>query len=418
MSRASTLRRIETETSLPPSGSDVPVRNSRGPGEIAVQAAILVYDLRASGVVRNALRIARAAAAVGLAAELWVVRDTGAFVEDTSGIPVRVIASGRPRLPRGADSVFTVAALAATIRRLRPAVLLSSGNHMHAFACAAHRLSGASETQLIGRASNALAAATPPKRAGLAAGLIRRSAVALERVQFGMMNGVIAVSRELGDDLRRHGVSGARLAVIPNGVDIDAIGRAAVAPADHPWFADGAPPVVIAVGRLSPQKDFATLIRAFAAARKVRPMRLVILGDGPAAERDHLTALAEAFGVGSELWLAGFQANPHAFVARAALSVLSSRWEGASNVLIEALACGTPVVATACPTGVREVLTEACGSLVPVGDDAAMARAMLARLSMPRGGAACRARAADFSLRTMMDGYAAYLHAAVLERVQ
>ena len=178
------------------------------------------------------------------------------------------------------------------------------------------------------------------------------------------------------------------------------------------------PPVVIAVGRLSPQKDFATLIRAFAAARQVRPMRLVILGDGPAAERARLAALAETLGVGGDLWLGGYQANPHAFVARAALSVLSSRWEGASNVLIEALACGTPVVATACPTGVREVLTEGCGTLVPVGDAAAMARAMLARLAGPRGDATCRARAADFSLRAMMDGYAAYLHAAVRETVQ
>lgn len=417
MQSASALRRVETDTWLP-LRAPVPVRHSSAPGKAAVHAAILVYDLRASGVVRNALRIARAAAAAGLAAELWVVRSTGAFAQDTGGIPVRVIANGRPRLSRAVDSIVTLPALAATIRRLRPAVLLSAGNHMHAFACAAHRFSGTSETQLVGRASNALAAATPPKRTGPAAQLIRRSAAALERAQFSMMDGVIAVSHELGDDLQRHGVSPARLAVIPNGVDVDAVGHAAEAPVDHPWFADDAPPVVIAVGRLSPQKDFATLIRAFAAARQVRPMRLVILGDGPAAERARLTALAEALGVGADLWLGGYQANPHAFVARAALSVLSSRWEGASNVLIEALACGTPVVATACPTGVREVLIERCGSLVPVGDDAAMARAMLARLSMPRGTAACRARAADFSLRTMMDGYAEYLHAAVLERAQ
>jgi glycosyltransferase involved in cell wall biosynthesis len=414
MQSAGTLRRVETDTWRPLRAPDAPVRRST----VAIQAAILVYDLRASGVVRNAIRIARAAAASGLAAELWVVRRSGAFAEDTGRLPVRVIAEGPPRLSRAADSLRAVPALAAAIRRLRPVVLFSSGNHMHAFACAAHRLSGASGTRLVARASNALAAATPPKRAGLAAGLIRRSAAALERAQYGMMDGVIAVSRELGDDLQSQGVSPERLAVIPNGVDIDAIVREAQAPVDHPWFAAGAPPVVIAVGRLSPQKDFATLIRAFAAARQVRPMRLVILGDGPAAERARLKALAEALGIGGDLWLGGYQANPHAFVARAALSVLSSRWEGASNVLIEALACGTPVVATACPTGVREVLTERCGTLVPVGDAAAMARAMMARLAGPRGETACRSRAADFSLRAMMDGYTAYLHAAVRETVQ
>lgn len=414
MQSASTLRRVEPDTWHPLRVPDAPVRRSTSP----IQAAVLVYDLRASGVVRNAIRIARAAAASGLAAELWVVRRSGAFAEDTGDLPVRVIADGAARLSRGADSFLTVPALAAAIRRLRPAVLFSSGNHMHAFACAAHRLSGTSGTRLVGRASNALAAATPPKRAGLAGGLIRQGAAALERAQYGMMDGVIAVSRELGDDLQRQGVSPARLAVIPNGVDIDAIKRDAQAPVDHPWFTDNAPPVVIAVGRLSPQKDFATLIRAFAAARRVRPMRLVILGDGPAAERARLTALAQALGVGGDLWLGGYQANPHAFVARAALSVLSSRWEGASNVLIEALACGTPVVATACPTGVREVLTEGCGKLVPVGDAAAMAKAMLARIAAPRGAAESRARAADFSLRVMMDGYAKYLHAAVRETVR
>jgi glycosyltransferase involved in cell wall biosynthesis len=393
-------------------GEDDTRRSQRAP------AAILVYDLRASGVARNALRIAKAAAEAGLAPELWVVRGIGEFMAETGGIPVRVIAKGTPHLPRVADSTVTLPALVAALRSARPAVLLSSGNHMHAFACAAHRLSGVSETRLIGRASNALAAATPPKHAGLAARLIRRSAIAIERAQFGMMDGVIAVSRELGDDLRRHGVSPARLAVIPNGVDIDAIGRAAKAPAHHPWFADGAPPVVIAVGRLSMQKDFPTLIRAFAAARQVQAMRLVILGDGPAAECARLTTLADTLGIAADLWLGGYQANPHAFVARAALSALSSRWEGASNVLIEALACGTPVIATACPTGVREVLTEGCGSVVPVGDDAAMARAILARLARPRDSAACRARAADFSLRAMMDGYARYLRDAVPDRDQ
>ena len=118
MESVGALRRVETSTWLPLRSPEVPVRLGNAPGETSVHAAILVYDLRASGVVRNALRIAHAAAASGLAAELWVVRDTGAFAEDTGGIPVRVIAKGRPRLSRVADSVVTLPALAAEIRRI------------------------------------------------------------------------------------------------------------------------------------------------------------------------------------------------------------------------------------------------------------------------------------------------------------
>ncbi len=415
MPSAATLHRVEPGTWLPLRAPGTPVRRSAA----SVQAAILVYDLRASGVVRNALRVVRAAVAAGLAAELWVVRRTGAFAAETAGLPVRVIAQGEARLSRALDSVLALPALATTLREVRPGVLLSAGNHMHAFACAAHRLSGVRETRLVGRASNALAAATPPKRRGLLAMLTRRSAVALERMQFGLMDGVIAVSHELADDLRNHARVGAsRISVIPNGVDIDAITRSAEAPVSHPWFTAGALPVVIAVGRLCAQKDFSTLIRAFAIARRTRPMRLVILGDGPATEHARLLELAQALGVETDLWLGGHQANPHAFVARAALSVLSSRWEGASNVLIEALACGTPIVATACPTGVREVLTETCGTLVPVGDVGAMAKAMLARLDAPRNAAASRTRAADFSLRAMREGYARHLRALIQETVK
>ena len=95
MQSASTLRRVEPDTWHPLRVPDAPVRRSTSP----IQAAVLVYDLRASGVVRNAIRIARAAAASGLAAELWVVRRSGAFAEDTGDLPVRVIADmlGLPR---------------------------------------------------------------------------------------------------------------------------------------------------------------------------------------------------------------------------------------------------------------------------------------------------------------------------------
>jgi len=107
--------------------------------------------------------------------------------------------------------------------------------------------------------------------------------------------------------------------------------------------------VVLGVGRLVPQKGFDVLLKAFALARRSQPMRLVIAGDGPRENREQLQALANDLGIGEDVWLAGFIANPLPLFRQAKLFVLSSRWEGMSNVLLEALASGCPVVATQTP---------------------------------------------------------------------
>ena len=147
--------------------------------------------------------------------------------------------------------------------------------------------------------------------------------------------------------------------------------------------------MILSAGRLSAQKDFPTLIRAFAALRATRDARLVILGgataDGKTEVRQQdLVALAEGLGVASDLCLLGFMPNPYAYMARARIFALSSAWEGFGNVLVEALACGCPVVSTDCPHGPAEILDGGrYGRLVPVGDDAAMAEAMADVLVSP-----------------------------------
>lgn len=147
-------------------------------------------------------------------------------------------------------------------------------------------------------------------------------------------------------------------------------------PVAHPWFSDGGPPIVIAVGRLEPQKNFSLLIRAFAKVRAQVPARLVILGDG--GERVLLRDLVAELGLGEDVALLGFVPNPHAYVAKATLMVLSSDFESLANVVIEALAVGTPVVATDCPSGPAEALNGGeCGTLVPVGDLDRMSMALL-----------------------------------------
>jgi len=179
-----------------------------------------------------------------------------------------------------------------------------------------------------------------------------------------------------GDLAQLMNVSRERITVIYNPSVVQAEVQAkAQAPLDHPWFKPDQPPVILAVGRLQVQKDYPTLIRAFALVRQTRPVRLLILGEGK--ERPLLEALVKELGLEQDVSLPGFVLNPYAYMARAALFVLSSRWEGLPTVLIEALCCGAPVVSTDCPSGPREILRDGqYGPLVPVGGVNALARAI------------------------------------------
>src|SRR5262249_31436661 len=150
----------------------------------------------------------------------------------------------------------------------------------------------------------------------------------------------------------------------------------------HPWLGAGEPPVLLGVGHLRMQKDFPTLIRAFALARKNRRMRLVLLGEG--SQRPRLHRMISSLGVGDDVYLAGYTDNPFSWMARASLFVLSSAWEGLPAVLIEAMACGCPVVSTDCPSGPWEILEGGkYGRLVPCRDPQNLAEAIIATLDAP-----------------------------------
>jgi glycosyltransferase involved in cell wall biosynthesis len=232
-----------------------------------------------------------------------------------------------------------------------------------------------------------------------------RQRIRLWRHILSRAEGLIAVSRGVADDLvATIGVERMRARVAYNPiVDADLAARARE-PAVHPWFVSGGPPVILGVGRLTGQKDFATLISAFALVRGRRPCRLLVIGEGE--ERERLAALAESLGVQDGLDLAGFQPNPLPFMREARLLVMSSRWEGFGNVLVEALYCGTPVVSTDCPHGPREVLADGrFGRLVPVGDPRALAEALVASLDEESDPRCLRARAETFSAASSADAY-------------
>jgi glycosyltransferase involved in cell wall biosynthesis len=193
-----------------------------------------------------------------------------------------------------------------------------------------------------------------------------------------------AISRGVAADATRHvGGRSPTCAVVPNPLDLPAIARLRAQPSPEVTVPSSAP-WILAAGRLTEQKDFSTLLRAFSLVRTHRPeVRLVILGDGP--QRPHLERLTIELGLGDAVQFPGFVRNPFGAMARARVFVLSSRYEGFGNVVAEALACGAEVVSTDCPFGPREILAEGrFGWLVPVGDPPAMARAILEALQHRR----------------------------------
>jgi glycosyltransferase involved in cell wall biosynthesis len=227
----------------------------------------------------------------------------------------------------------------------------------------------------------------------------------LARIFYRRANAIIAVSQGVADDLVNNiGVSRNKTHVIYNPIVTPALLEKMQIVPSHPWFVPGTPPVVLAVGRLTAQKDYPALLHAFALARQEREMHLLILGEGE--KRFELEAMVSSLGLENDVQMPGFVPNPYMYMARASVFVLSSAWEGFSNVIAEALACGVPVVSTDCPSGPAEILENGkFGKLVPVGDPNAMARAILATLDSIPDRRLLRQRAQVFSLETVTSQY-------------
>ena len=288
------------------------------------------------------------------------------------------------------------------LRREQPDTLFSAAPALNVWAYLARRLAGVSSRLVVSERSH-FSSGKPRKlhRKHVLAPMMRHAYAGADRV--------VAVSHGVACDLIENvGVEPEHITVLHNptiGPDFQA--RLA-APADHPWFAPGGPPVLLAVGRLAGQKDLPTLIGAFAIARVKQPMRLVLVGEknGTATREGEIHKLVERAGIATDVAFLGYDPNPIRYMARADLFVLSSRFEGFPNVLLEALAAGCPVVSTDCPSGPFELLDGGrYGRLVPVQDPDAMAAAILESLEAPHDKAALRARAALFDFERSVEGY-------------
>ena len=376
--------------------------------------ALLLSNLRGGGAQQRMVTLANAFAERGHRVDLVAVRSAGASCAEVSSRVRRVgldpwwVEATPLRELKGPAVFASVPALASWLRRERPDVLLSSSNPANLAALAARSVSRTRTPTVISVNVHASSATRHASRHPALGYAIRRL--------YPTADGIIAISHGVAEDLAQLlGLPGERIETIHNPIDQAAIARRSRETLDDPWLADGGPPLVLGVGKLKRQKDFATLLRAFARLLERRPAHLVILGDGP--ERGPLVALARELGVTDAVRLPGFSPNPAAWMARASVLALSSEWEGFSNVLVEALACGCPVVSTDCPSGPAEILEGgAIGPLVPVGDDEALAAAIDRVLAWPTDPDKLRACATRFSVDLAADRYLEVLDQAIRAR--
>lgn len=374
--------------------------------------AIMLFDLTVSGVSRNAVRVANAAQAAGLKTEIWLAQSSGELREAVDpAIPQRALgaelAPGYTRRDRKVASNALAGSLAALYAERRPRVALSAGNHFHDLAVSARRIAPAKEMRLIGRVSNAAPNANRSLNP-LKLLMKRRKAAA----RYAAMNHVLAVSSEIRDELvRRLKVPSAKVSVIRNGIDLDFVERQSAGAAEWPWSNDA--PVLLGVGRLVPQKNFELLIEAFAIARRERPLRLAILGGGPEGSREALIDRARSLGVADDVWLPGHVANPYPYYRKASLFVLSSRWEGMSNALLEAMACGCPAVAASSAVGSAEILDHGRYGRLAEAAPVPLAEAIIAALGESVPAEALIARAREFDLAKSLESYVALFREAV-----
>lgn len=332
---------------------------------------IFVSDLSATGVVRNAIAIANEAAASGYQVRLLTCNADGVLRNELGPgvVVVRLNDPADAKRPRRTQMKRALLAYRKHCRAWRPDIMLSAGNHGHLLSTLAWL--GLPGTKVL-RFSNDLAHGKPSR-------LTRLWRSARFRLMAWAADRLVYVSRaQARHPLLARQLAAGKALIIPNGVDLAAVAHGAAERCDHDWFHESAVPVVLAVGRHVSQKNFPALLRAFAEAKAVRPMRLIFLGDGDPAAIGALHALATALGVERDVDYLPATENPFRYMVTARTLVLPSLWEGSANVLLEAMACDTPVIASRTAGDAEHVLDSGkYGVLVDPRNIEQMAEALL-----------------------------------------
>lgn len=348
--------RADARTAAPPESCDGDC------GAEPKRLAIFAPSMAGGGAERGALKLAEGLAHRGFRVDLVLAAAEGPRLAEVSD-EVRVVDLDARRV------LTSLPGLIRYLREEKPLALASFLDHANVIALSASRLARYRGRVVVVEQNTLSEAARNGKsrRDRMMPWIVRRFYPRADYI-VGVSAGVIADLTQFAK------VPAEKLRVVFNPIVTSDLAERAQAPVDHTWFRDGSK-VFVAVGRLRPQKDFRTLLLAFSKVRASRPARLFILGEG--SERRELETLVRELGIAGDVSLPGAVENPYSYLARAVAFVLSSRWEGLPTVLIEALACGVPVIATDCPSGPREILAGGrYGKLVPVGSVERLALAM------------------------------------------
>lgn len=351
-------------------------------GDRARRVAFYIPSFERGGIERFVVDLSHALVYRGVDVDV-LVHDAGSRIDDLPD-SVRIVRLPGNRLLGGAFStafprhvavaLSSLPSYVSYMQRESPDLILAV--QLGAVGVLGSRLARSDATVVV-RESN-----TPSTATAETAHRTGRLTPLAKRLVYPRADHIVAISRGAANDVAEWlDVPRERVTVIYNPTNNDRIVARSRESIDHPWFDDDVP-VVISAGRFTDQKDFTTLIRAFSRVREWRDVRLVLLGDGD--NRGELEDLVADLGVGADVAFLGYVDNPYGYVARADVFVFSSRYEGLGNALIEAVAVGTPSIATDCPNGPRETLVDGeGGELVPVGDDEAMAEAIERYLDDP-----------------------------------
>jgi glycosyltransferase involved in cell wall biosynthesis len=338
---------------------------------IAIISPLFSDPLKHGGITPVVWNLAGSIAGFGIEVDL-IVRRPDPAAQLPVCLPDNIAVTQFPTGGRLKTALF----LAGYMKKNKSSVLLAAGHRFNMAAVWASRLAPGSRVFLSAHNTMSIGAAQRGP-------IHRYKRMKAAGAFYPWADGIVAVSRGVAEDLLKNTrIPAAKIKVIHNPIVTKGLLDRSREPVDHPWFQPGEPPVIIGAGRLSSQKAFHILIEAFALVRREQQCRLVILGEG--SERSRLESLTEQLRIAGDVDLPGFVENPHAWVAKSSLFVLSSFYEGFGNVLVEALAVQTPVVSTDCPSGPSEILGGGrFGRLVPPGDKDALAAAILEALADP-----------------------------------
>jgi glycosyltransferase involved in cell wall biosynthesis len=354
--------------------------------------ALFFSSLDVGGTPRVMLRLMDGFVKAGFKVDAVVVRAFGSFIDKIpEGVNLVDLSAKR--------TLNSIPAFTQYLRKNRPDAVLSALMHINLAAIVSRILSVTSPRLVISERSNLT------EKKIHAVHLWDKFSVPLINIFYRFSDALVTVSLDSARDLiESTKLDPEKVIIIYNPIPVDEIRSSACEKIEHPWFTNDGIPVILAVGRLSPPKDYPTLIKAFSILREKKNAHLMIIGEGE--ERQKIKELVNSSPFSADISLFGSSDNPFPYMAKADVFVLSSAWEGFPNVLVEALACGATIVSTNCHSGPSEILQDGkYGRLVPVGDAPALAEAIEKSLVNPFLAEQSITRARDFSVEKAVQKY-------------